>query len=62
MSRRCIRYLVVFLVVVPGMCSGPLGLVYGPEGPSGPRVADRGSLEAPTENPTPQWYYPEPPG
>ena len=62
MSRRSIRYLVVFLLVVPGMCSGPLGLVYGPEEPSATRVTDGGRLGPPTDNPTPQWYDSELPG
>ena len=62
MSRRCIRYLVVFMLVIPGMCSGPLGLVSGPEDAGASRVTDAGRLESLTESPTSQWYDPEPPG
>jgi len=62
MSRRCIRYAVVFLLVVPGMCTGPLGLVFAPEEPGASRLSDAGRLESPTENRTPQWYDRELPG
>ena len=62
MSRRCIRYVVVLLLVVPGMCSGPLGLVSGPEDPGASRFTDAGRLESPTDSPTSQWYDPELPG
>ena len=62
LRRRCIRYVVVFLLVIPGLCTGPLGLASAPEEPGASRLSGAGRLESPTEKRTPQWYGRELPG